>query len=151
MEEGLLGIQTKRDLSDGSYRATSQTYGGSMRKLASRPQPSGAFIAASKPSRASTPHRVRQSESSSQGVEEHVLKCGSPNHISTQCPQRVVGATDKQTTSENDEDVEVYMPTEDMILEAENDLLQQHLEQQDRPMFVLCPVLTMKEVKDSEN
>lgn len=73
MEEGLLGIHAKRVLSDGSYRAASQTYGGSMSKLASRPRPSGASTTTSKFSGAPTPPKVRQSESSSQGVEEHVL------------------------------------------------------------------------------
>lgn len=43
------------------------------------------------------------------------------------------------------------MPTEDMILEAENDLAHQCLEQQDGPMFVLRPVLTTKEIKDSKD
>lgn len=42
------------------------------------------------------------------------------------------------------------MPTEDMILEAESDLTQQRLKQQDGPMLVLHPVLTTKVVKNSE-
>lgn len=71
--EGLLGIQGKITLSDGSYRVVSKTYGGSLSKPASRPQPSGASTTVSKLSRASTPPRTRQSEFSSQGVEGHVL------------------------------------------------------------------------------
>lgn len=53
------------------------------------------------------------------------LQCGSTSHRQAQCPQGVIRIADKQSTFEDDEDVEVYVPTDEMFLEAEADLEQQ--------------------------
>lgn len=91
--------------------------------------PSGAPTVSSRTHRPISPYRARRPGGSLQGSSACCFQCGSTSHRQAQCPQRVVGITDKHPISKDDEDVEVSIPTNEMFLEIETDLERQRQEQ----------------------
>lgn len=105
----------------------SQTYGFPTGRIASKPQLSGVATIASKLAKTTSPLKARNPDNSAKKGRASCYHYSSYSHLYAQCPQQVKGLSGKQSIHDDDIEEEVYVPDEEMILEAEHTLTEEQL------------------------